>query len=103
RSCLAFRLLVSKGWRRNRVGPASVGRASQTSWPRQYLRRDPLRAREEGVLERRAVRDRRVGGRDPPGVVEVAERLLGHAREDLARPAPGQRALLDDGDAIRLP
>ena len=44
-------------------------------------------ARQEGVLEWRAVRDRRVGRREAPGVVERAERLLGHARHHLAGPA----------------
>ena len=57
---------------------------------------------QERVLERRAVRDRRVGRRDAPGVVEVAEAVLDDRGEHLARPAAGQRPLLDDDEPVRL-
>src|SRR5579862_9165755 len=64
--------------------------------------RDALRAGQEGVLQRRAVGDGRVGRGDAPGVVDVAEPLLGDDGEHLARPAPGPRTLLDDRDPVGL-
>src|SRR5207302_154768 len=88
--------------RRDTGGVSRDIRGRRELWPRANLGGDPLRAREEGVLERRAVRDRRVVRRDPPRVVEVAERRLGDEGEDLARPAAGQRALLHHGEPVRL-
>ena len=81
---------------------ASMHPSGASSGPASYLGRDPLGSGQERVLERRAVRNRRVRGRDPPRVVEVAERVLGDEREHLACPAAGERPLLDDGDPVRL-
>src|SRR5204863_8845893 len=73
---------------RPRSAPASTTawRSSPSSGARENLPDDAVRLREERVLERRAVRDRRVRRRDAPRVVEVAEPLLGDEREHLAGP-----------------
>src|SRR3954452_22833685 len=63
---------------------------------------DGLRAGQERVLQRGAVRDRRVGGRQAPPVVEVLEGLLDERRQDAARPAAGARTLFDDEEAVGL-
>src|SRR3954449_11570722 len=54
------------------------------------------------VLERRAVWNWRVRGRDAPGVVQITQALLRHAGEHLPGPATGQWTFLDDDDVVRL-
>src|SRR5579862_2618173 len=76
--------------------------AASSSAAHPDLVRDSLRAGQEGVLERRAVGDGAVGGRDPPGVVEAAERVLDDDGEHFAGPAAGDRTLLDDDETTRL-
>src|ERR1019366_10663121 len=90
---LLFRHVLSLIWLW--VGARVVATVSQRSCSPAHLVGDSLRSGKEGVLERRTVGDRGVGGGDSPGVVDVAEGLLGDHREDLPRPPPRQRTLLD--------
>ena len=74
--------------------------SARESWSRQHFGHDPFRAGQERVLERRAVRDRRVVRGDAPGVVEEGPRTGGWAGEVLA--AVTEEALGDLDDAWRI-
>src|SRR4051794_6140671 len=63
---------------------------------------DRIGGGEERVLERRAVRDRRLRGRDRPGIVEIVEASLGEKSEDPGRPTARSGSLLHGEHAIRL-
>ena len=61
---------------------------------------DRAGARDERVLERRAVGDRQLVGGEQPGVVEVVEPVLGDPPEQPRAPAAGARPLLDREQAV---
>src|SRR5918999_2534285 len=66
-------------------------------------RGDVLDLRDEGLLERRRERHRRVGGGDPlDGPIEVLERLLGDRRDDLGAEPARPRVLVEDERLGRL-
>src|SRR5262245_43087835 len=67
-----------------------------------YLLRDPPGPGKERVLERRRIRDRRIGRRDAPRVVEMTETVFHDRGEHLAGPAAGDGSLLHDHDPVRL-
>src|SRR5207249_2874532 len=83
-------------------GPSRTTSCWRSTQPSPDLRRDPVGAREEGVLEGWRIGHRALGRRDAPGVVEIAEPFLRHACDDFAGPTAGARPLLDDRDAVRL-
>src|SRR5262245_35113774 len=66
------------------------------------LLRAPPGTGQERILEGQAVGDWRVGCLHAPCVLEVAEAVLDHGGQHLARPAAGHGPLLDHDDPVRL-